>query len=189
MLLSNIYYSVSLATFPFLMSWSSNGTWGFKRRLECGARERIEFKSISWGFQEKINLHPLSLAAICGRAEHVIPVVKLENEVITYGSECVYCLMLEIWCLVTHCTHQIWRKVNSGFFWKEKNEFEDILWIVTLNLVDLLYIFLTTLGNIISLSIGLVFNLSRKFQMMHSYGGHSAISSQFDPKPYYLFCK
>lgn len=42
--------------------------------------------------------------------------------------------------------HHIWRKVNSGFIWKEKNEFEDILWIVTLNLVDLLYIFLTTLG-------------------------------------------
>lgn len=70
-----------LPYFLFLMSCSSNRIWGFKHHLECGARERIEFESISWGVQGKINLHPPFLAAICEKAECLIPVVKLENEV------------------------------------------------------------------------------------------------------------
>ncbi len=46
-LLFYVYYCISLATFSFLMSYSLNRILGSKHHLECGAREWIEFESIS----------------------------------------------------------------------------------------------------------------------------------------------
>ena len=94
-----LYYLLSflLPQSFFLTSRSLNWILGFRHHLKCEAHERTGFESISWGFLEKINLHPLCLTAICEQEEPVIPVVKAENEVIgsaayctfTCGGECV----------------------------------------------------------------------------------------------------
>lgn len=140
-----MYDSVSLATFAFLMLSSLNKTVGCNIGMPCSWTEGIFIHFLR--FPRKINLLPLSLATICVRAQHVIPVVKPENEV---NGNTPYCMCFHIWSLMcmffdvgktvfvdTVCSCYIWfnTKEIQELLEKERTTgFEDIWCKTALNL-------------------------------------------------------